>query len=801
MTRPIQIITTLMVVLLLGATAFSAISEGEVDASSAQMTATSDSRYQTYLLADEFRQSSEDLTRFARLMSSTGNPKFQEYYQGILDIRAGKRPRPVNYHLPYWDQVVAGAEASPDSDLTISLRDLMKQSGFTEEEFAFMDKAITQSENLAILETEAMNAAVGIFKDANGDYTVRGEPNLALAESLVYSPEYSAHKSDITATIGQFYEALENRVNQAMSASQARMDAAKIRAEIAFVTLGATAAFFGLFLIVMCIRPLRQLTMAMQNLAEGKAETEIPCQNAKGEFGILARQIAEYKSEADKIAELGEEARRSEEMARLQSENALALQAEVEQVVDQAQHGVFDGRIHLETDDEASQKIASGMNSMMSSLDTAMQQILVALTALGDGDVDTDISIDGDGSYEQLHSTAQGAQKRLGEMMADINESAREAKARQEEVLARQAVANQLQLEIDSVLEGAQRGDFSTRIDIESDDTNIMRISEGLNNLMNQYDGTINELVKLFDAYEHGDLTVALSLDTAEGRFGELQQSADKARLLLIDLIEQSTSSANDVLEAVNRVRGDSQTVAEAMQSQAASIEETSAATVEMNKAIRDNAGSLSGASDLAAGVTEQANGGSQTVEKVVGAVEEIKKRSDKIADFVSIIENISFQTNLLALNASVEAARAGEAGRGFAVVASEVRNLSLKASDAATEIADLIRATTDSVEHGVDLSRQSGQALHDIAEGIQKLQQNMADISTTSDLQATSFQEIQQAIGEINSSTQRTAASADCTAEIADSLVESAASLKQALSRFTTQKDALLSDESWDAA
>lgn len=785
MKRPIQHISLLMLTLLFGASLFYMTSENAVEKAEVDMVQSGEARHERYLLADEFRQSSEDLTRFARLIASTGNTDFIEYYQGILDIRAGRKPRPVDYQRPYWDQIVAGMPARPDSDITASLQDLMRASHFTDEEFALLDQAITQSNELAVLETEAMNAVMGRYKDSQGGYTIRGEVDLQYAQSLVYSPEYSRHKARITETVSAFFAELDSRADRELQAAEARVASAKLRAHVALGILVATVFVFGAFLLVVCIRPLHQLTQAMQELANGNTEIDVPCQNKRSEFGILARQIQAYKANSDKVAELGEAARESERAATAQRETALALQTEVEKTVRAALDGDFSARVHVETGDAAACEISDRMNTLMAQLDDATAKVVGALTALGNGDVKTTLTLKGGGRFKEMEATGETARKRLGEFLAQTEENAAKDRANSAEMHQRQQVSARLQKEIDQMISEAQCGQFGKRIEIAGADSNTKRIADGMNDLMGRYDQTIQELISQFQALGEGDLSRQLQL-SSEGRFGELKVTADRTRALLTDLITNVSQSAEDLQQAVNRLRADANTVSGSMQNQAASIEETSAATTEMTKAIKENAVSLGDASQLADTVDESAAAGTETMSSVVTAVEEIKSRSDKITDFVSIIENISFQTNLLALNATVEAARAGDAGRGFAVVASEVRNLSLRASDAATDIAGLISATTESVNEGVNLAHQAGTTLTAISDDIGKLRDRISSVSASGRDQATTFQEVELAIAEISKTTQTTASSAERSAELSDNLVDTAAILRDTLSRFT---------------
>lgn len=87
----------------------------QVGTSQARVAEVSDLRYRSYLLADELRQSSDDLTRLARTYVVTKDEKYEQEYQDILDIRSGKKPRPDGSAVP--------------------LLSLMTQLGFSEMEF------------------------------------------------------------------------------------------------------------------------------------------------------------------------------------------------------------------------------------------------------------------------------------------------------------------------------------------------------------------------------------------------------------------------------------------------------------------------------------------------------------------------------------------------------------------------------------------------------------------------------------------------------------------------------------------
>jgi methyl-accepting chemotaxis protein len=204
-----------------------------------------------------------------------------------------------------------------------------------------------------------------------------------------------------------------------------------------------------------------------------------------------------------------------------------------------------------------------------------------------------------------------------------------------------------------------------------------------------------------------------------------------------------------------------------------------------MTAAVKSNADNAAQASQLALAARDQADRGRSVVQSAVIAMSEINASSKKIADIISVIDDIAFQTNLLALNAAVEAARAGEQGRGFAVVASEVRNLASRSAAAAKEIKGLIQDSVTKVDDGTKLVGASGKVLQEILAGVKKVTDVVAEIAASSHEQASGIEQVNKAVMSMDEVTQQNAALVEEASAAAQALSGQAASLTQLMAQF----------------
>ncbi len=229
-----------------------------------QIDRAHESRLQSLLLADELRQSSDDLTRTVRSYVITGNPLYKRHFQEILDIRDGKMPRPVNYRNIYWDLVLSDdRRPQPDSGQNIALLELMRQAGFTEEEFAKLAKAKANSDALTATEFAAMKLV-----ESTANVT---EANRLKASLMVQDAAYHQAKAEIMQPIGEFYRLIEQRTLNSVHA-----------AEHAAALLRMTFVSSGLLLIFMLWRVYRAL-YATLGTSVGELYAHIIC-IGRGDF-------------------------------------------------------------------------------------------------------------------------------------------------------------------------------------------------------------------------------------------------------------------------------------------------------------------------------------------------------------------------------------------------------------------------------------------------------------------------------------------------------------------------------------
>ncbi|MBB3919518.1 methyl-accepting chemotaxis protein [Rhizobium fabae] len=218
---------------------------------------------------------------------------------------------------------------------------------------------------------------------------------------------------------------------------------------------------------------------------------------------------------------------------------------------------------------------------------------------------------------------------------------------------------------------------------------------------------------------------------------------------------------------------------------QAGSIEQTAAAIEEITITVGEASKRAASAADIVQRVKLEADGSLIIVGNAIGAMSRIKEASDRITSIVTVIDGIAFQTNLLALNAGVEAARAGDAGKGFAVVAHEVRELAQRAALAAKEIGALIHHSTSEVDAGVDFVEQTGRALDDIVLKIGDVSHDVGQLALSSQSQAKSLSEVNDAVSTMERVTQLNAAMAEEAGAATRRLAEQVDDLVQLVDSF----------------
>ncbi|MEM0930185.1 MAG: methyl-accepting chemotaxis protein [Pseudomonadota bacterium] len=367
---------------------------------------------------------------------------------------------------------------------------------------------------------------------------------------------------------------------------------------------------------------------------------------------------------------------------------------------------------------------------------------------------------------EAMRKQAEAEKRRLEEQAAAEEKARQEREAaaereRQREIEAQQrleeerrAMIQSLASSIGEVVLAARAGDFSKTVAADFDDPELNDLAENLNQLVGTVKGGLEETVEVLGALRDSDLTQRVDGEF-EGSFADLRDGVNFAADGLANVLTNLRSTSTRVGASLSELLGGVDQLSSQTSTQAATLEETSAALQSFTATVEQTSQRTTEMRDNARATQTKAEAGGQVMTEATEAMDRVANSSKKVTEITSVIESIAFQTNLLALNASVEAARAGEAGKGFAVVAAEVRSLAQSTANASKEISILISAANDEIKGGVDLVSRAADDLKLIVDEVATNVSLIDDVSQATQSQTLTLREINLAMTDLDRLTQ----------------------------------------------
>jgi methyl-accepting chemotaxis protein len=554
-------------------------------------------RYTSYLLADEFRQSSDDLTRFARTYAVTGEARYEAHYLDVIAMREGQKPRAEAAHRIYWDVVLeSGVRPRPNAE-TKSLLALMREAGFTAAEFDKLNMAKAKSDGLVALETRAMNAVKGIFEDGSGKFTVKREPDLQLARDLLHSLEYHRSKAEIMKPVDEFFDLVEQRTRNAVEDAQAASTSAETILSLCLALLFLALVTSGLVLFVRVMAPISALRAIMTTLSAGHFDVTIPHATRRDEIGDMAKAIEVFRNNGTEKRRLEQE--QEARAAETEAQKRAAMQ-EIAQEFERAVGGI------VTAVSSAAAQLKNAAQSMTAAAEETSSQSLTVASASEEASI----------NVQTVAAAAEELAISVSEIARQVSDSAR---------ISMEAVQNadETANDIRQLSEVVQRiGAIVDLISNIAGQTNLLALNATIEAARAGEAGRGFAVV----AQEVKQLAEQTKRATSEieAQISEVQRSTDR-----------SASSIRSVTDVIKQVHGIATAVA-------AAVEQQGSATQEIARNVQQASHGTTEVSANITGVTRAAEDSSASASQVLSSASDLAQQAERLRGEVnSFLANV----------------------------------------------------------------------------------------------------------------------------------------------------------------
>jgi len=705
-----------------------------------EMKLNQEVRYQSYLLASELRHSIDDMTRFARTYAVTVDPVYLAYYKDVLGIREGKKPHPENYHRIYWDFLSGGGLSDLPLGPAISLTELMKKVGFTEEEFTKMEEAKNAAQALVKIENNAFLAMMGQYDEKTGKAVKDGKPDQALAIRLLHDRNYHIEKARVMKPIDEFMGMQESRTKSAL---EKIMKLGELYLNISIGLLALLSAIVVVSLIAInrkVNRPIQGLQDATHHVAMDLSQlTQVATGLANGDLSQTA-QIQTRPLEIKTKDELGNLAqdfnhmivqlRETTEAYAKMGETVKSQIADVNMLVQATIEGDLATRADASKHQGDFRNIVQGINDTLDAVTGPLRIAAEYIERISTGDLPPKITASYNGEFNKIKNNLNHMIDLLNEMAQAVNQVA--------------------------------KGDLTTAVKPRSE-------RDAVGNAFAQMLANLRQLT------------------------GQMQEATDNISRANNNISAATAEQAATVTEQVASVAETSSTVEEVRQTAQQSVERVQLVSEMASNTLKLAENGLDAVKRTEEGMLSLKD----QVRHIAETILSLSEQTLQIGEIIATVNDIADQSNLLALNAAMEAARAGEAGRGFAVVAGEVRNLAEQSRQATAQVSSILSEIqkaantavmvtekgTKGAESGVELAQSTGDSIRVIREHAQQVVGAAEQIAASARQQLAGMDQITRAMENINlgaTQTQKGMQQVDQTAQNLNNLATQLTSIVQ---------------------
>ncbi len=315
--------------------------------------------------------------------------------------------------------------------------------------------------------------------------------------------------------------------------------------------------------------------------------------------------------------------------------------------------------------------------------------------------------------------------------------------------------------EMSDILLKVERGLVDFSVKQTSNNPQLNKIKENLNSALATNAKFSEQIIKVLIEYGNANFEHEVKVDGISGKTGSILLGIRALGSSISELLAFMDLTSNALNNEMIELASASNMLATASNQQAASLEETAAALEEVTSTIINTNENTAHMARLSNEVSLSASNGEKLAKETFNSMDGINLEVTAIDNAIVVIDQIAFQTNILSLNAAVEAATAGEAGKGFAVVAQEVRNLANRSADAAKEIKNIVQSAKNKANSGKQIAQNMIDGYTTLNQNIESQIKLISQVSGASLEQKQAIEQINDAVNELDKTTQQNASAA----------------------------------------